>query len=145
MVDQEVTIVLAEDDEGHALLAKKNLKRSGLINHLQWCRDGRQALDYILGEGEFSGSPHMKIVLLLDLNMPVMDGYQVLEHLKSGGDTKRIPVIILTTTSDEHEIKRCYDLGCNIYITKPVDYEAFSRAIVELGLFLSVVSISNGQ
>jgi CheY-like chemotaxis protein len=82
---------------------------------------------------------------MLDLNMPVLDGYQVLERIKKDERTKRIPVIILTTTDEPREVRRCYELGCNVYITKPVDYEQFSEAIRKLGLFLLVATIPNGD
>jgi len=140
-----VTIILAEDDEGHARLIQKNLRRAGISNTIQCCPDGQATLDYIQGSGEFEGEPHnVNVLLLLDLNMPVIDGYHVLKLLKADAETKRIPVIILTTTDDAREVKRCYELGCNIYLTKPVDYEGFSNAIRELGLFLSVITIPNG-
>jgi len=142
---KHVTLILAEDDEGHARLTIKNLRRAGINNTIQWCNNGQVALDFIQGKGEFEGEPHIaSSLLLLDLNMPVLDGYQLLNQLKADEETKRIPVIILTTTDDAGEIKRCYDLGCNIYITKPVDYEGFCQAIKQLGLFLSVVQIPNG-
>lgn len=83
--------------------------------------------------------------MLLDLNLPVLDGYQVLQRMKDESNTKHIPVIILTTTDDLREVSRCYELGCNVYITKPVDYEKFSEAIHKLGLFLAVVTIPNGE
>jgi len=139
---ENVTIVLAEDDEGHAKLTQKNLRRAGIHNPIQWCQNGQEALDYILGDAKFDGNPHKDCqLLLLDLNMPVIDGYQVLKKLKSSDSTRKIPVIILTTTEDKREIERCYDLGCNIYITKPVEYEGFCKAIRELGMFLNVVKI----
>jgi len=142
---KSVEIILAEDDEGHARLIQKNLRRAGISNTIQWCPNGKETLDFIQGTGEFEGQPHKtNILLLLDLNMPVMDGYHTLERLKADNDTKRIPVIILTTTEDASEVKRCYELGCNIYITKPVDYDSFSNAIRELGLFLSVITVPNG-
>jgi CheY-like chemotaxis protein len=77
--------------------------------------------------------------------MPVLDGYQVLKRMKANADTRRIPVIILTTTDDEREVSRCYDLGCSVYITKPVDYAEFSEAIRRIGLFLSVVTVPDGE
>jgi len=142
---KSVTIILAEDDEGHARLIQKNLRRAGISNTIQWCPNGQATLDYIQGSGEFEGEPHnTSVLLLLDLNMPVLDGYHVLKLLKADAETKRIPVIILTTTDDTREVKRCYELGCNIYVTKPVDYEGFSHAIRELGLFLSVITVPNG-
>jgi len=143
---KSVTIILAEDDEGHARLIQKNLRRAGISNTIQWCPNGKDTLDFIQGAGEFKDQPHKtNVLLLLDLNMPVMDGYHTLELLKADAETKRIPVIILTTTDDAGEVKRCYELGCNIYVTKPVDYENFSNAIRELGLFLSVITVPNGN
>ncbi len=141
-----VTIILAEDEEGHAKLTQKNLQRAGINNPVQWCENGKVALDFILGRDAFEGDPHdHDVLLLLDLNMPVLDGYQVLDKLKSDPRTKHIPVIILTTTDDDREVRRCYELGCNIYITKPVDYVEFSNAIRELGLFLSVIAVPDGE
>lgn len=143
---QEVTILLAEDDLGHARLIEKNLRRSNIQNDLLTVSDGQQALDYILGEGTFEGSERrFPLLVLLDLNLPVVDGYEVLRRLKADNRTRRIPVIVLTTTDDSREIKRCYELGCNAYMTKPVEYGQFAEAIRKLGLFLSVVMIPNGE
>ena len=104
--------------------------------------EGRQAIENLFREGLYSRNPIPRNLLVLhDLNRPVKDGYQVLRPMKADASTKRIPVIVLTTTDDAREIDRCYELGCNVYITKPVEYEGFSEAIRKLGLFLSVVSI----
>ncbi|MDX8392023.1 MAG: response regulator [Mariprofundaceae bacterium] len=139
---KNVTIILAEDDEGHAKLTEKNLRRAGIANPIKWCKNGSEAMDYILGKKDYQGDPHKDgHLLLLDLNMPVMDGYQVLKKLKSDSSTRKIPVIVLTTTEEKREVDRCYDLGCNIYITKPVEYEGFCNAIRELGMFLNVVKM----
>jgi CheY-like chemotaxis protein len=139
---QEVTILLVEDDAGHARLIEKNLRRSNITNDIITVSDGQQALDYLSSEGQYAGSECASpLLMLLDLNMPVLDGYQVLERMKADERTKRIPVVILTTTDDTREVSRCYDLGCSVYVTKPVDYQQFSEAIRKLGLFLSVVTI----
>lgn len=135
---KEITILLAEDDPGHARLIQKNLLRANITNPVVPVADGQAALDYI--HSQLGDHPPMMLVLL-DLNMPVLDGYQVLERLKADNRTRRIPVIVLTTTNDPREVDRCYDLGCNVYVAKPVDYEHFSEAIQKLGLFLSVVTI----
>ena len=104
------------------------------------------ALDYLFGEGQYAGSECASLLLvLLDLNLPVLDGYQVLERMKADERTKRTPVVVLTTTDDTREVSRCYDLGCNVYVSKPVDYKQFSEAICNLGLFLSVVTIPGGE
>ena len=143
---QDVTILLAEDDPGHARLIEKNLRRAGIANDIVAVGDGQQALDYLLGEGKYAGSKHASpLLLLLDLNMPVLDGYQVLERMKSDKRIRRVPVVVLTTTDDAREVARCYDLGCNVYVTKPVDYEQFGEAIRKLGLFISVVTVPGGE
>ena len=138
--EREVVILLVEDDPGHARLIEKNLHRSNIMNEIVHLTDGQQAIDYLFDEK--SAPP---LLMLLDLNMPVLDGYQVLERMRANPRTKRIPVIILTTTDDVREVSRCYDLGCNVYITKPVDYRQFSDAIHKLGLFLSVVTVPDGE
>ena len=130
---QEVAILLVEDDPGHARLIEKNLRRSNIRNDVVRVGDGQQALDYLFGEGEYVGKEHPSpLLVLLDLAMPVLDGYQVLERMKADERTKRIPVVILTTTDDAREVSRCYELGCNVYVTKPVDYERFCEAICKL-------------
>jgi CheY-like chemotaxis protein len=143
---RSVTILLVEDDPGHARLIEKNMRRSNVTNDIVIATDGQQALDFIYSEGEYAGrtSPS-PLLILLDLNLPVLDGYQVLERLKSDEHTQRIPIIILTSTQDPREVERCYELGCNIYVTKPVDYEQFSQAIAKIGLFLSVVTIPDEE
>lgn len=133
---KEVTILLVDDDPGHLRLIEKNLRRASLMNPIVKVEDGQAALDYVN-----SLDSEQDLLMLLDLNMPVLNGYQVLERLRADNRTKRIPVIILTTTNDPREVDRCYDLGCNVYVTKPVDYEHFCEAIQKLGLLLSVVSI----
>ncbi len=142
----QVAILLVEDDPGHARLIVKNLRRANITNDIVTVGDGQQALDYLFSEGEYAGRPRPSpMLVLLDLNLPVLDGYQVLKQMKADEQTKRIPVIILTTTDDTREVTRCYDLGCNVYITKPVDYQQFSEAIRKIGLFLSVVTIPDGD
>lgn len=143
---QAVTILLVEDDAGHARLIEKNLRRSNITNEIVVIDDGQKAVDYLFKEGEYTDSAHgSPLLVLLDLNLPGLDGYQVLQRMKQEEQTKRIPVIILTTTDDTREVARCYDLGCNVYITKPVDYKRFSEAIRKIGLFLSVVTVPNGE
>jgi CheY-like chemotaxis protein len=132
---QPVTIVLIEDDPGHARLIEKNIRRAGVNNDIRHFENGTAALEHLLASGT------APTLVLLDLNLPDMSGTQILERLKSGRDTKHIPIIVLTTTDDNAEVQKCYDLGCNVYITKPVDYDAFATAIRQLGLFLSVMKV----
>ncbi len=142
----QVSILLVEDDPGHARLIVKNLRRSNITNDIVVLENGQEALDYLFSTGPYEGKARPSpMLVLLDLNLPVLDGYQVLKRMKADERTKRIPVIILTTTDDTREVARCYDLGCNVYITKPVDYQRFSDAIRKIGLFLSVVTIPNGE
>lgn len=142
----QVSILLVEDDPGHARLIVKNLRRSNITNDIVVLEDGQEALDYLFCTGLYEDRARPSpMLVLLDLNLPVLDGYQVLKRMKEDERTKRIPVIILTTTDDTREVARCYDLGCNVYITKPVDYQRFSEAIRKIGLFLSVVTIPDGE
>lgn len=140
---EALTIVLAEDDEGHAQLILRNLQRSGLRNEVVHVTDGQQALDYVHRRGNYANRPTGKpLLLLLDIKMPRVDGIEVLRQIKSDPATEPFPVIMLTTTDDPREVERCYELGCSIYITKPVAYESFVDAVQRLGLFLQVVTVS---
>jgi signal transduction histidine kinase/CheY-like chemotaxis protein len=137
---EPLLIVLVEDDDGHATLVERNLVRIGVSNQIVRLRDGQEALDYLAGQsGKSQGYVNQPILLLLDIKMPRVDGVEVLRQLKSDPETSMIPVIVLTTTDDPREVQRCYELGCSVYITKPVDYQAFVEAINRLGLFLQVV------
>ena len=135
-----VTIVMIEDDEGHARLIEKNIRRAGINNEIRHFLDGTSALKFLYEapEGPALNGPAL---ILLDLNLPDMSGTAILERLKRDGPLKRTPVVVLTTTDDKVEIERCYDLGCNVYITKPVNYESFAQAIRQLGLFLAVIQV----
>jgi CheY-like chemotaxis protein len=142
MATVPINIVLAEDDEGHATLIQRNLERVGLVNRFTWVKDGQEALDFLFAEGPYAGRPAAETtLLLLDINMPRVDGVEVLRRLKADPRTAGLPVIVLTTTDDPREIERCYRLGCNVYVTKPVEYPAFIEAIKRLGLFLQVVQV----
>ncbi len=139
---EAVTILLVEDDPGHAVLIEKNLRRAGIANTIVAVDDGQKAVDFLLnGDGCENGEHQEPLVILLDLNLPVLDGYQVLKIIKDNEHTRQIPVVILTTTDNPAEVAKCYELGCNVYVTKPVEYEAFSRAIQNLGLLLSVITV----
>jgi CheY-like chemotaxis protein len=142
MAAEPMAILLAEDDEGHAELVKRNLARAGIANEIIHVTDGQQALDYVRRQGRYSerrmgGS----LLLVLDINMPCLDGIEVLQQIKADEGTAKLPCIMLTTTDDPREIERCYEMGCSIYITKPVEYEEFVEAVKRLGLFLQVVAI----
>ena len=138
---QTVSIVMIEDDEGHARLIEKNIRRAGILNDIKHFSDGTSALDFLFNDarGPQRNGPAL---VLLDLNLPDMSGTDILAKIKqSDGPVRRTPVVVLTTTDDSREIQRCYDLGANVYITKPVNYESFAQAIRQLGLFLSVIQV----
>lgn len=139
-----LTLYMVEDDPGHAHLIQKNLRRAGISNSIRQFSTGREFVDYLFGPNGAavgSGFDSAQPLIMLDLNLPEMDGYEVLRRLKGDTRTQSIPVIILTTTDNPREIERCYELGCNVYITKPVDYESFAEAIRKLGLMLTVLKI----
>lgn len=130
------TILIVDDDEGHAILIRENLESAGLNNRIEHFRDGQAVLDF------FAGRPpggHQSFLVLLDIRMPKVDGIEVLRRLKANPELSKLPVIMLTTTDDSREVERCYQLGCSVYIQKPVDYDRFAEAIRRLGLFVTLV------
>ena len=139
---QPVTIIMIEDDDGHARLIERNIRRSGVNNDIIPFTNGTAALDYLFGK-DSDGLAHKgeALLILLDLNLPDMTGIDILKQIKENKYLKASPVVVLTTTDDSQEIKRCYELGCNVYITKPVNYESFANAIRQLGLFFSVIQV----
>ena len=144
MSNEPMVILLAEDDEAHAVLVQRNLGRAGIGNRIVHVTDGQQAIDYVRREGEYVNRPAGgSLLLVLDINMPGLDGVEVLQKIKSCDTTATIPVIMLTTTDDPREVQRCYELGCSVYITKPVEYEAFVESVKRLGLLLQVVQLPN--
>jgi DNA-binding response OmpR family regulator len=143
MGDTAVTIIMVEDDQGHSRLIEKNIRRAGVNNELIDFSDGASALNYLLGaDGSGEVSAKRQLLILLDLNLPDMSGIDILAKIKGNIHLKRSPVVILTTTDDAREIQRCYDMGANVYITKPVDYDGFANAIRQLGLFFSVIQVA---
>ena len=145
---KEVTIIIAEDDDGHATLIRKNLQRAGISNDLLHFKDGQETLDYLFKRSKKkTRKSGVGLLLLLDIRMPKVDGVEVLRRVKKDAELKKIPVIMLTTTDDPREVARCHQLGCSNYIKKPIDYDNFVQAIQKLGLFLLVVEIPviNGE
>lgn len=139
-MSEHVTIIMIEDDDGHARLIEKNIRRAGVTNPIQHFTNGTAALAHLFGEDGKSPLDGAFLVLL-DLNLPDMTGVDILQKLKGHELLRRAPVVVLTTTDDKQEIQRCYDLGANVYVTKPVIYEDFANAIRQLGLFFSVIKV----
>ena len=138
---QSVIIMLVEDDDGHRLLICENLRAGGIVNEILEMRDGQQAMDYLTRRGQYQDpakSPRPGLILL-DIKMPKVDGYAVLEKIKADPQLRLIPVLMLTSTDDQAEVNRCYTLGANGYVVKPVRYEEFQERIKALGLFLDIV------
>jgi DNA-binding response OmpR family regulator len=141
-MSEHVTIIMIEDDEGHALLIERNIRRAGVTNEILPFKNGTDAVRFLFGsDGSGSVNSGRALLILLDLNLPDMSGVDILKRVKENEHLKLTPVVVLTTTDDEREIKRCYDLGANVYITKPVNYESFANAIRQLGLFFSVIQV----
>ncbi|MGA3007194.1 MAG: response regulator [Opitutaceae bacterium] len=135
-------ILVVEDDEGHAILVRQNLEAAGLSNRIEHFADGQAVLDFLFkrGAGRVRKAGEVYLVLL-DIRMPKVDGIEVLRRIKEDAELHKLPVIMLTTTDDIREVERCYQLGCSVYVQKPVDYDKFAEAIRRLGLFITVLQI----
>jgi len=138
-----VTILIVDDDDGHTELVRRNFRRTGISNTIESVSSGSDALDYVFRRGAHAGRrADGDLLILLDIKMPGShDGVEVLRQIKSSAHTRSIPVIMLTTTDDPREVDRCYELGCNVYVTKPVEPGAFIEAINRVGLMISVMSV----
>jgi len=143
-LEDPFSVVLIEDDEGHARLIRKNLQRGGVVNPILHISHSTDALKYFF-EDDQSDRRYDRVVIVLDLNMPGVDGFEILRRLKAHEHTRRIPVIVLTTTDTPRDIDRCYALGCNVFMTKPVGYEDFCEAIRKLGLMLTIVQVPHSH
>lgn len=137
-MNAQPTILIVDDDEGHAILIRENLEAAGLSNRIRHFRDGQAILDFFFKDRPAPGDAFL---VLLDIRMPKIDGIEVLRRIKADPGLRKLPVIMLTTTDDSREIVRCHDLGCNVYMQKPVDYDRFSEAIRRLGGFVPFLQI----
>jgi len=136
-----VTILMAEDDDGHAMLVRERFESVGVNNPVIRFRDGTETWNFLSGaaSGLETGNSYL---LLLDIRMPGLDGIELLRRVKNDPRLKNMPVIMLTTTDDPKEVATCYELGCNNYLVKPVEFEKFAEVIKRLGLFLTIVAVS---
>jgi len=141
---KDLIILIAEDDDGHAMLIKDGLKESGVCNPIIRFKNGIETWAFLTGTAENENRDNSKAyLLLLDINMPKMDGVELLQIIKTDKELKEIPVIMLTTTDDPREVEACYKLGCNMYITKPVQFDKFAEILNRMGLFIQIVKVVN--
>jgi len=136
-MNNEVEVLIVEDNISDAELTIRALKKNHLTNKLLHVKDGAEALDFLFAQGNFSTRKDEKApkVILLDLKMPKINGIEVLKIIKADARTKQIPVVVLTSSKEDPDIQECYRLGVNSYVVKPVEFEAFVKAVSELGLY----------
>ena len=137
MNTEKVEVLLVEDNPNDAKLALRALKKNNLLNEVFVVKDGVEALDYIFAENEYSyrSIDDPPKVIFLDLKLPKINGIDVLEKIKSDSHTKNIPVVIFTSSAEDQDMQRCYELGANSYIVKPVEFESFMDAVARLGFY----------
>ncbi|MBK9525608.1 MAG: response regulator [Bacteroidetes bacterium] len=135
--DDTIDILIVEDNVHDAELALRALDKKNIQHKFLHLKDGVSALDYLFGTGEFKGRNtfNKPKVILLDLKMPKINGIEVLQQIKSSRITRNIPVVVLTSSKEITDVVKCYSLGANSYIVKPVDFELFSQAVVEIGVY----------
>lgn len=138
----EVEILLVEDNPTDAELTTRALKRKNLMNKLLWVKNGAEALDFLFATGDYAGRNPDDVpkLILLDLRMPKVDGMQVLHRIKEHETTKKIPVVILTSSREDRDIVESYELGVNSYVSKPVEFEEFIDAVSTLGLYWMLIN-----
>lgn len=133
-------ILLAEDSEQDVELTLAALEEYNLANEVVVARDGAEALDYLYQRGKFAGEASRPVVVMLDLKMPRVDGLEVLRQMKSDPELKRIPVVMVTSSREEQDLVRSYELGVNAYVVKPVDFQKFVESIKQVGFFWAVIN-----
>ncbi|HPN30810.1 MAG TPA: response regulator [bacterium] len=138
---KKMIIVIAEDDDGHAELIKEGLRDSGICNEIIRFSNGKETWEFFKNQSEKTKKPNTGYLLLLDINMPIMDGFEVLRKIKNDCNLKEIPVMMLTTTDDPRDVEECYKIGCNFYVTKPVAFPKFAETLKRMGLFIQIVKI----
>ena len=139
---QAPTILIVDDDEGHAILIRQNLEQAGLNNRMEHFWNGQEVLDFLfLRNPERSREIGKNYLVLLDIRMPKVDGVEVLRQIKAYPELRKLPVIMQTTTEDGREVELCHELGCGVYVQKPVDYDRFTEVIRRLGLFVMLLLV----
>lgn len=141
-MNNEVEVLIVEDNMSDAELTIRALKKNHLANRLAHVKDGAEALDFLFAQGAYADRKDEKTprVILLDLKMPKVNGIEVLKAIKSDVRTKQIPVVVLTSSKEDPDIAECYRLGVNSYVVKPVEFDAFVKAVSELGLYWMILN-----
>ena len=138
---EEIEILLVEDNPLDAELTLRGLKEEKLANNITWVKDGQQALDYLFGTGAHAGrNGVVPRLVLLDLKMPRVDGIDVLRAIKSNESTRRIPVVIMTSSEEESDVVKSYDLGVNSYLVKPIDFKSLADVARQAGFYWLAVN-----
>jgi two-component system, response regulator len=133
---EPVEILLVEDNPHDAEITLRALKRANFANHVQWLKDGEEAIAFLFSEGPYVDKPQPRPrVMLLDIKMPKVDGIEVLTRIKADSRTRSIPVVMLTSSKEETDLVRSYDLGVNSYLVKPVDFQRFSEEVTRIGYY----------
>ncbi|MFA5801346.1 MAG: response regulator [Thermoleophilia bacterium] len=138
----EIEVLLVEDNPNDAELAIRSLKKHNLANNVHWVKDGAEALEYVFGNDPDT-APHMNgglKFILLDLKMPKVNGKEVLKKIKADPKTNSIPVVVMTSSNDDQDVEECYRLGANSYITKPVEFEKFTKVVADLGYYWMIIN-----
>ena len=134
-MNEKTVLVIADDDEGHANLIKKNLRRAGISDEILHFVDGEETIRFFSEANDLQGLKRTSYLILLDIRMPKIDGIAVLEYLKKDSVLHKIPVIVITTTDDPREHKKCIELGCIDYMVKPIEHERIIQTFEQLGFF----------
>lgn len=143
---QELQILLVEDNPADAEMTMDALHASGLVNKVHWARDGAEALDVLFGHGAASAADCQRLrLILLDLRLPRVDGIEVLRAVRADERTRRLPVVVLTSSREESDLVRAYNLGANSYLVKPVEAETFMKSVGELGLYWMLLNTVPGE
>lgn len=140
--NKRVEVLLVEDLEEDANLTVRGLKKFNLINDIKWVEDGEEALNYLFARKEYEGRnvAFTPKIILLDLKLPKLNGLEVLEHIRGSETTKKVPVIVMTSSKEDIDIQKAYKLGANSYIVKPVDFHKFAEVIKEVGFYWLVLN-----
>lgn len=136
-----VNILLVEDNPADAELTIRALKKSNLANNLEWVKDGAEALDFLFGRGAFATcSNHVPKLVMLDLRLPKIDGLEVLKAMRANESTRMVPVVVMTSSTEERDMVASYELGANSFVSKPVEFDDFAKTVTELGFYWMLIN-----